>query len=664
MIGRRSTHEPLVASADVGGTFTDILVLRGRKLVAATKVPTDPAHPDQAVFGGLRKISRTGYRELVHATTLATNALLSRSTVNSNDTALLTTEGFRDVIEIGRQNRSELYNLRFSRPTPLVRRSLRFEVETRRMRSGFPRSYLQMSAVRQAVKTIKRRGGRSIAISLLHAYAEAGNEQHLARIAREEFDFVSVSSEIAPEPREYERTSTTVLNAVLMPIVSEYVRRLGESHRGLRIPEVSVMSSSGGLVSAQEIHRRPVQLIESGPAAGVIAAASLARAAGIENVISFDMGGTTAKAGTIRKGRIETTSDYEVGGLSHHGRLTKGSGYPIRFPFIDLVEVSAGGGTIIGRDAAGGLIIGPGSAGSVPGPACYGRGGTAPTLTDATLVQGILGPSILGGEMPLDMKAAKASLSRLGAPNKVAESALRLVDLEMARAIRLVTVERGLDPAGFSLVAFGGAGPQYAARVAAELGIRRVVVPPRPGLYSALGLLHSDWKYEVRRSFPQDLKQGFREMEQELGRRHPGARFERFAECRYSGQGSELTVSVGRPARARVLRDFERQHEATFGFHLDRPIEIVVIRAFAVVRRAKPTFRRPPLSPLNVGERRVRVAGRPVAATTFNRAGLKPGLNVAGPSCVDDYDSTIFIPPGWKGEAGRFGEFTLRQEDR
>ena len=655
---------PTVAAVDVGGTFTDIIVLRGTSVVSSVKVLTDTAQPARGVFVGLENTPHRSFSELIHATTLATNALLGRKLADASETGLLTTDGFGDVLEIGRQNRSELYNPRFRRPPPLVPRARRYEVESRRIGAGVRSPRVRTHALRQAIRRLKKGGSISVAISLLDSYNRPQNERRIANIARRQFKFVSLSSEVAAEPREYERTSTTVVNAVLMPLISGYIQQLQRGTPTLHLPEVHVMASSGGLVSAKEAFRRPVQLIESGPAAGVIAAGALAKAAGIDRVISFDMGGTTAKAGTIQRGRLEMTSEYEVGGVSHHGRRSKGSGYPIRFPFIDLVEVSAGGGTVISRDPEGGLAIGPESAGSDPGPACYGRGGLRPTLTDATLTQGILGSSLLGGEMPLNAAAARTSLGRLGNPRRIAEAALRLADIEMARAIRLVTVERGLDPAAFCLVAFGGAGPQYAARVAAELGVTSVVIPPRPGLFSAFGLLNSDWRYEARMALPGDLRKCFAALENSMRREHPSAMFERYAECRYAGQGSELTVRVTHADRLSVERNFERLHQATFGFRLDRPVEIAVIRVYAVIRRVKPSPKLGEPGPLEVGSRRVIWASEATPAKTYNRSGLKEGMRVNGPSCIDDYDSTIFVPPGWRGESGALGQFTLRETGR
>ena len=664
MTGSPLSHLAITASVDVGGTFTDVLVQRGRQIVSSFKVLTTARNPEVGVLSGLHQWSEGGIGELVHATTLGSNALLNPRGAEHGGVGLVTTRGFRDVLEIGRQNRRELYNLEFTRPEPLVDSNRRYELEERFLEGGRTSARVRAQELEALVARMKREGVRSVAITFLHSYADARNERRVARLFRTEFPYVSVSSEIAPEPREYERTSTTVVNAILMPVVSEYIGRLHRGFRDSPRPTLSIMASSGGLISAEEVRRKPVQIIESGPAAGVIAAAGLARLLGIRNAISFDMGGTTAKAGTVTEGRAEITTELEVGGTSHHGRKTKGSGYPVRFPFVDLVEVSAGGGTIISMDADHTMAVGPASAGSEPGPACYGRGGLDPTLTDANLVAGILGDQMLGGQLKLDARAARRALQRLGDPLEVALGALRLADLEMSRAIRLVTVEKGLDPGRFVLIAFGGAGPQHAANLARELGIRTIVVPPQPGLFSALGLLHSDWKFERRSAFPRDPTKGFARLETAMRKEYPRSTFLRSADCRYAGQGSELTVRVTSTRRESIVREFERTHFATFGFRLDREIEIVMIRVFAVIRRVKPSMSGFARSPLRTGSRLALIDGERSRIRTFNRAGLAAGTTIRGPACVEEYDSTIFLPKGWRGRVGHWGEFRLTEDRR
>jgi len=448
-----------------------------------------------------------------------------------------------------------------------------------------------------------------------------------------------------------------------MPLVSRYIESLASSLTQLGDPKLYIMSSSGGLVDIKEAMEKPVQIIESGPAAGVVAASEIARTMGLDRVISLDIGGTTAKAGTIVNGEIEITSEYEVGGETHYGRIVKGSGYPVRFPFIDLAEVSAGGGTIIWRDEAGALRVGPISAGADPGPICYGKGGKEPTITDANLILERIGDHLLGGAIKLDKKGALEGLSRLGDPYEVAIESVKLADLEAARAIRLVTVERGLDPSEFTLVAFGGAGPQHAVGIAEEMGIRRVVIPPFPGAFSALGLLLADWRFEARASFPGNLEDAYRSLEEYILKKVRKADyFVRYADARYRGQGWEITTPVGRPASIdEISRAFENRHISLYGFKMDLPIEVVTIRVFAVIRRAKPGLPRPrrygDISPRSY--RRAYIYDSWVDAPIYLRSELTEGARLRGPALIDEYDSTTVIPEGWEARVDASGSIVV-----
>lgn len=658
---RRASRVDTVA-LDIGGTFSDFLRLTDEGVVLARKVPTTPRRPEVAVLDALRALGGASPHELVHATTIATNALLGQRHLELPPVALVTTRGFRDVIEIGRQNRPGLYDLDFHRPRPLVPRRLRFTLDERTGATGRRRRAVQPRELSALRERLARGPARAVAVCLLHSYLNAANERAVGAGLRRGGLPVSLSSDVAPEPREFERTSTTVVNAALLPVVSRYVEALSRGLPPLGIRSFGLMSSAGGLVSSAEAARRPVAILESGPAAGVLAAAELGRRLGLPRLISFDMGGTTAKAGTVIDGRVETTGGLEVGGQSHHGRTARGSGYPVRFPFLNLAEVSAGGGTIVHRDVTGALEVGPLSAGADPGPACYRRGGTEPTLTDAAVALGWLGDALLGGTMPIDRGAAARALGRLGDPVRVAEEALGLADLEMARAIRLVTVERGLDPTRFVLVAFGGAGPQHAARVADELGIRSVVVPPRPGFFSASGLLCADWRYERRLAFPRDLREGWMRLSRRLLREHPGARLEFSADCRYAGQGSELAVPLRSPDFARLRRAFRAAHRSTFGFDLDRPIEVVTLRAFATRARPRPPPGRPGDSREGPHHRPAVFGGRATPLEVWPRAALRGGMRRRGPAAVEEYDSTTVVPVGWTVAVGGTGELTLLRE--
>ncbi|MCG2881241.1 MAG: hydantoinase/oxoprolinase family protein [Vulcanisaeta sp.] len=651
----------VIVAVDVGGTFTDFVVLRDDGFIESFKVLTTPRSPEVAVLDGLRRIGQR-IDEVLHATTIGTNALLGQVGLELPRVALFTTKGFRDIIEIGRQNRPRLYDLFFEKPRPLVPRELRFEVDERVLADGTVIKKVDPGEVGEYAVKAKSAGVVSVAVSFLHSYINPSNEEIAGEVLRRYFKYVSLSSKVAPEPREYERTSTTVVNAVLMPIVSEYIARFSEGLRELGVARFYIMSSAGGLIDASEATERPVQLIESGPAAGAVAAAEFSRIINVNNVIGFDMGGTTAKASSIVNHEPEITTEYEVGGEVHHGRVIKGSGYPVRFPFIDLAEVSAGGGTIIWRDEGGALRVGPLSAGADPGPICYGKGGTEPTLTDANLALGRIGEYLLGGEMKLDKAGAIRGLARLGDPIQVAVEAIRLANLEMARAIRLVTVERGLDPRDFVLMAFGGAGPQFAAFIAEELGITRIVIPPEPGAFSALGLLMADSRFEARLSFPKDLEEGFRRLEDNLlSRLGRVDYFIRLADVRYVGQGWELTVPVGRPARVEdVEREFNAKHKATYGFSLNRPVEVVTIRVFAVIRRSKPRFKQP----RSEGEARPRTFRRVyfeewVDTPVYWRNDLPLGQVIRGPAIIEEYGSTTVVPPKWVARIGEHSEIVL-----
>jgi N-methylhydantoinase A len=648
----------MIVAVDVGGTFTDFVAVDGDGNLSAFKLLTTPRRPEEAVIKGLAKLSPI--EEVLHASTIGTNALLGQVGLELPQVALFTTRGFRDVIEIGRQNRPRLYDLFFEKPRPLVPRHLRFEVDERVLPDGTVLKPVDAAEVGSYAEKALGYGVVSVAVAFLHSYLNPANEEAAAAVLKRHFRYVTLSSEVSPEPREYERTSTAVVNAALMPLVGRYLEELGRyvSSRG---GSLYVMASSGGLVTVDEASRRPVQLIESGPAGGVVAAAEFAKALDVKRVISFDMGGTTAKAGTVVDFEPEITTEYEVGGESHHGRVVKGSGYPVRFPFIDVAEVSAGGGTVVWRDDAGALRVGPTSAGADPGPVCYGLGGTEPTVTDANVVLGRVA-SLLGGEMRLDAEAAFKAFKKLGDPVETAWRAVQLANMEMARAVRLVTVERGLDPGEFALFAFGGAGPQHAAELAEELGISTVVIPPEPGVFTALGMLFADSKFEARASYPRDLEEGFRRLEEALSAHNP-TYYVRLADVRYVGQGWELVVPVGRPAdEEQIRKTFEERHMATYGFNLDKPIEVVTIRVFAIATRRKPKLREPPAGgePKPASYRKA-YFGEWVEAPVYRRENLPRGFKADGPVVIEERHSVTVVPPRWRVEVGKMGVLELRR---
>jgi N-methylhydantoinase A len=631
-------------AVDIGGTFTDVIYLQPDGSIRYYKGLSTPKSPEIGVKNAIQKMG-IKVDKIVHATTIATNAILGQLNLELPKTALITTKGFRDVIEIGRQNRPELYNPYFQKPKPLVPRELRFEVDERTLHDGRILKRLNELEVEEIAKKTMNEVS-AVAVVFLHSYKNPENELRAKEILSKYFKYVSASFEVSPEQREYERTTTTVINAMLMPIVSKYV----ESLRTIT-QELYIMSSSGGLIDSEEAVRRPVQIIESGPSAGVVGAQIFSEMLGEKNVISFDMGGTTAKAGSIVNGEVEITSEYEVGGRAHHGRIVKGSGYPIRFPFIDLAEVSAGGGTIIWRDEGGALRVGPISAGADPGPVCYNMGGKEPTLTDANAVLEILGESLLGGEMKLNINSAREAISKLGDPVEVSKEAINLASLEMARAIRLVTVERGLDPSEFTLFAFGGAGPQWAIRVAEELGIKKILIPPHPGLFSALALLMVDEKYEIRSAFPKDVYNEFKRLEEELSKRVNVDYFLHYIDARYKGQGWELTI----PVKGDYVKEFEERHKTIYGFTLPYPVEVTTVRVFGIKKTVKPSLPDPQGKEIKIRKRRALLIDDWVDVDVYRRDDLPKGYKGRGPAIIEEYSSTIVIHDGWSFEVKKMG---------
>ncbi|MBD3207193.1 hydantoinase/oxoprolinase family protein, partial [Candidatus Bathyarchaeota archaeon] len=481
-------------SVDVGGTFTDLVAFDEETgKILNIKTPTVPKRPEKGVINSiteyLEQHNPEEIRMIGHATTIATNSLLGQIDLDLPPTAFITTEGFRDVLEIGRQRRAEVYNLFFERPSMLVDRRFRYTVKERINSNGDIIYPLKPEEIEPVVEDLIKNKIRSVAIGYLNSYANSVHEEQTYKSLKLRIPglFLTASYMISNEYREYERFSTAVVNAILMPIMNTYLSNLEKdlSKQEITAP-LYVMQSNGGLAKSEIVSQKPATIVESGPAAGVIASAWLGEYLGVRDIISFDMGGTTAKAGTIR-GRVpEVVSEYEVAGKIHMGRLIKGSGYPVRFPFIDLAECSAGGGTIA-RVKNEVLEVGPTSAGAIPGPACYGRGGTEPTITDANLLLGRLNKqSLLDGRMEIDVESAERAFmkitSSLGlSKHEAAMSVILVANSMMAKILRIVSVERGFDPRNFSLVAFGGAGPMHVCALAEDLKIGKIVIPPNPG---------------------------------------------------------------------------------------------------------------------------------------------------------------------------------------
>ncbi|MEM1724676.1 MAG: hydantoinase/oxoprolinase family protein [Thermoplasmata archaeon] len=495
---------------DIGGTFTDIVIFDSAlNEIKVIKILTT-SNPEEAVIDALKnlKINKDDISIINHATTIATNALLTGSNLPKG--ALITTYGFRDIVEIGRQRRAEIYNLDFNRPKPLIPRKYRYGVRERILHNGDVYIELNYKDLEKIKKKIKSEKIETLAISLLNSYTNPLHELKVKDYFSDLNISAFISSEVDPQYREFERTSTTVVNAILSPIVTTYLKKLEEGIRlmGFNAP-IYVMSSNGGLNTINYASKMPISIIESGPGAGVMSSLYLSKYLGIENIITFDMGGTTAKAGTIVNGKIEISNEFEAAGKTHSGRSIKGSGYVVRYPFIDLAEVSAGGGTIAWVDDEKILHVGPKSAGSIPGPAGYGKGGVDPTVTDANIVLGRIPEYILGGEMKIFPNLSKESLKKISYPLDLdeirsAKGILALANNTMAKAISIVTIERGRDPRDFTLFAFGGAGPLHSCDLAEEMGIKEIIIPKNPGLFSAFGLLTVD----IRRVFISSVIQG------------------------------------------------------------------------------------------------------------------------------------------------------------
>ncbi|MGP8124883.1 MAG: hydantoinase/oxoprolinase family protein [Nitrososphaerales archaeon] len=672
---RVAKHQPgkhVSVGVDVGGTFTDIMTFdSGTGELRVRKFPTS-RNPSLAISRGLKELGTLPdeISLFTHATTMATNALLTHSGLAR--TALVTNEGFRDVLEIGRQRRPELYDLGTRRPPPLVERRYRFTVRCRIGADGLVLEDLAPDGAESAARRIIKGGFDSVAVSFLNSYLDPEHERFMLEALRREGyrGHVSISSEVDREYREFERTSTTVVNAVLAPMAAGYLSRLQASLRRMRVrAPLYVMNSDGGMSTVASASARPVMTIESGPAAGVVASSRLARQLGLSKALSFDMGGTTAKACTVVGGEPDVTREFEAAGRTHSGRSIRGSGYAVRGSFIDVAEVSAGGGTVAWLDEAGQLQVGPKSAGSDPGPACYGRGGTEPTVTDANVATGRLNPRhLLGGEMPIHAALAARSLTKLSAGGgsaaaDLAEGVIRLVNNGMAKVISIVSVERGRDPREFTMVAFGGAGPIHACDLADEMGIREIVIPVHAGLFSAYGLIVGD----VTRSFtapvmdsPRSLERRFDELEEEAKSemdREGFRRFrtERFLEARYLGQSHELLLPYD--GDEGVRRTFEVQHKALYGYLSPDPIQVVNIGVRARVAGAEPAgLKQKRVSPPSAPTRREAwVGGTTQEVDVLTREGLLQGDSGHGPCIIEEYDSTLVVNPSWTWRAEEYG---------
>jgi N-methylhydantoinase A len=680
---------------DIGGTFTDVaLVDETSGRIEVAKVSTTPVDFGQAVLTGIRQgldanaIAATDVSLLAHATTVVTNALLQKKGARAGFVA---TRGFRDLLELRRSSRADLYDLLQDAPDVLVPRRWRFEITERIDAQGTVVTPLVDDEILALIEAIRAAGLQTIAVSFLFSFLNDAHERRVGAALRQALPDVQVylSCEVLPEIREFERASTTAVCAYVGPLLAAYLDRLQRAATDLGLPQLHVMGSSGGVFDIKEALRMPAAAVESGPAAGVIAAALAGRQLGRPNLISFDMGGTTAKASVIVGDEISVTAEYEVGGSGHANRWMHGTGHPIRVPVIDLAEVSAGGGSIAWVDPGGALKVGPRSAGADPGPAAYGAGGTAPTVTDADVVLGYLDrTALLGGALRIDSAAAERAIAadvagKLGL--SVTEAAARIVEVvnsNMAQALRIVSVERGHDPQEFSLIAFGGAGPVHAAALAAELQIPEVIIPPAPGAFSALGLVASDLKRDFSRTLYADLDSvdPGRIADVLAGMEAEGLRFLdsanvpqprrallRLADVRYRRQAYELTVPIADgtitgTTLETLSESFHTKHEQTYG-HANRtePVQLVNLRLTALGRLPGLTLtQRADAAATRLHSREVWFAETGFVATPVHwRDGLVPGATISGPAIVEAVDSTSVVPPGWRAAVDDRGYMKL-----
>jgi N-methylhydantoinase A len=647
---------------DVGGTFTDLVAIVDGQ-VRTAKVPSTPRDQSSGVVSAVAAVELDGapVEAIAHGTTVATNALLER---RGAATALVTTEGFRDVIEIGRQDRPSLYDLTRDRPPPLVPRERRIVVSERLTIEGEEQP-IDRDSLAAAVEAVQAAGVDAVAVCLLHSYADLSHEQQVgeALLAANPELHVSLSSEVAREFREYERFSTAVANAYLSPPLGTYLRRLGGRLENTGLPAPLVMQSSGGVLDLDSAAARASACVLSGPAGGVVGARFVAAASGHADLLTFDMGGTSTDVAVVLDGEAQTTTSSIVAGV------------PIKHPAVDIHTVSAGGGSVAWADAGGALRVGPRSAGAAPGPAAYGQGGEEPTVTDADLVLGYLRDgALLGGSVTLQRELAERAIRRLGDALSLdlVETAVGIVtvaEVEMVRALRVVSVERGIDPRSLALVSFGGAGGMHACRLAEELGISTVLAPRASGVLSALGLAVSELRRdyvapllgELHSTGREALEAAFARLEEEALRDQPTARCSRLADLRYAGQSFELTVSAD--DLDRLGEAFADAHDQRYGYSVpDGCPEIVNIRVVATVETSQPSLHEPAGGPVAPAERRpARFDGAWHDTPVYQRNQLGAGSPLEGPAIVEFAEATCVVRPGWAGRVDEAGTLVLER---
>jgi N-methylhydantoinase A len=659
----------MLLGVDVGGTFTDAVLAFGDSVVTA-KAPSTPADQSEgviaAVEAALAKAGRPAHevREFSHGMTVATNALLEGKGAR---TALFATEGFTDLVALGRQNRAELYRLCAARPAPLVPDELRFGVEERMTPDG-PLKALAPEAPGRLVGEAREAGAEAVAVVLLHSYRHPGHEQAIGEALADALPgvHVSLSHEVVGTFREYERAATTEVDAALSPLLSSYLRRLVGRAREAGIPEPAIMQSNGGLIDISAAAGHAAWTVLSGPAGGAAGAAFVARAAGTPDALCFDMGGTSCDVCVVDDGSVQERSSGEI------------AGRPLALPMLAVHTVGAGGGSIAWRDAGGALAVGPRSAGADPGPACYGRGGEEPTVTDANLLLGYLAADApLAGGVELDPDAAERAVG--GLADKLglsliacAEGIIRVANSEMVRALRVVTVERGIDPRRYALLAFGGAGPLHAAQIADELGIETIVCPRASGVLAALGLVVSPRRRDVQRSVflsgEELTAAAVASQVRELGEQAraalgaEGAQLRATYELRYRGQAFELPIAGDVEPDPRQLREaFETAHEDRYGYRdAGQTLELVTIRATATVAGATVSLTAGDEGELERRRRTATVGGEPVELDVL-RGSPGPGTTVRGPAVVELPESTLLVPQGWSGAVDDTGTIVVRK---
>jgi N-methylhydantoinase A len=648
---------------DVGGTFTDLVALSQGRLITA-KVPSTPQDQSAGVMNSIEtsEIEPGAVDALAHGMTVATNALLERRGAR---TALVTTEGFRDVIEIARQNRPSLYDLSQDRPPPLVPRGLRFTVKERMGPQG-EISALDEESLEEVVSSIKEAEVEAAAVCLLFAFMHPDHERRIGEALREELPevHVSLSSEVLPEFREYERFSTTTADAYLAPKLAAYLKNLAGKAEEAGVPSPLIMQSSGGVVGIDDAIADAAGCLLSGPAGGVVGAAYVGGLGEYRNLLTFDMGGTSTDVATIIDGEAQTTTETVVAGL------------PIKLPMVDIHTVSAGGGSIAWADAGGALRVGPHSAGAEPGPAAYGQGGEEPAVTDANLFLGYLADeATLGGEVVLQRELSDKALSSLGEKlgldaQEAALGIVRVANAEMVRALRVISVERGLDPREFALLAFGGAGGMHACALAEELGMKTVLVPRAGGVLSALGLAISDLRHDYVNPYlvglenveKEEFEKKFEKMESSASEDLEDPEYDRRADLRYRGQSFELTVEAD--SFEKLEERFHAAHEQRYGYRMDdESVELVNLRLISTVPVEKPELDEPePEGEAESGTREANFDGEWQEVAVLDREKMGKGSEVSGPAIVEFKESTCVVRPGWRGAVDGVGTLVLEKE--